>query len=236
MSAVGGGGGGGGGSGGSGGGGGGGDRGCSVVLKYEGHKSLLRGDGDAWMSKSVKKVRLRGSHIDKALAQNAALKHQLAEVQRRAAEQEVALRRLEHEAQAHRSQIRGDSFGTHAVSSLDLGGTTRAAPGTGAELLLRSVTEQAARKRMRPIDAVRMRSLQRSEEELSTSKERLEEELKCKARMLEKQTEKNDKTRAKERDKAAQMRAALSLHQRDAQARLLFDKLPSIAHLPFGHY
>ena len=165
----------------------------------------------------------------------AAVKHQLAEAQRRAAEQEVALRRLEHEAQAHSSRIRGDSFGTHAVSSLDLGGTTRAAPGTGGELLLRNMAEQAARKRMRPIDAVRMLSLQRSEEELYASQERLEEELMRKRRMLEQQTEKNDETRAKERDKAAQMRAALSLHQRDAQARLLFDKLPSIAHLPFGH-
>ena len=121
------------------------------------------------------------------------------------------------------------------MSRKDLGGTTRAAPGTGGELLLRSTEEQAARKRMRPIDIVRMRALKRSEEELSTSKERLEEELMRKRRMLEQQTEKNDETRAKERDKAAQMRAALSLHQRDAQARLLFDKLPSIAHLPFGH-
>ena len=186
------------------------------------------------MKYKVKRFR-RDKELGKKEAELAAVKHQLAEVQRRAATQEVAQRQHELEAQARSSQGSSsavDSFGTHA---LDVGGT-RAACSAGSELLLRSVAEQAARKRMRPIDTVRMRQQQRSVQELSTLKERLEEDAMRTAQMLEQQNEKHGEARAQERDKASQMRADVSRHQRDAKVCFLVNELPSLAHLPNGHF
>ena len=86
-------------------------------------------------------------------------------------------------------------------------------------LLLRSEVEQAARQRMRAGDLKEFRQLQHTRSALVSETEKLTKNLEEMAQEHEKQTEKQAAARAQEREKAAMLRADVSLYKLDAKAR-----------------
>lgn len=201
----------------------------AVVLKYGGKRVLHRGDGDSWCKPDDvdinKKKRMRKSDFDKKADELQRVNEQLSESKRRVCQQEVELSTIKLEQHAAR-QV--NSFSTHRVSSItssfDAAAASASHPYTksinaGRDLLLRSVTEQAARQRMRPSDLKDMSALKRDNKALRENNDVLCDRIKYKDMQIATEDQKKTAEREASRAKASQLRADKEILQRRAQAR-----------------